>query len=154
MARTRRDLASSLEEDGWRGGVPIDDDEAVRLRDAWRERYGVALKQAEGVWAHGGYEWHAFNYIPCLEREAAVAAYGKRSGSVVVLTGQADDAPEAVRYDAPPPAAVYAALRRVLPPDLLVFPESLEWTFAVTHEWGWYGPYFAPPDAPEASPRP
>lgn len=124
------------------------------LRDAWRQRWGRALFDAEGEWASGGYEWHAFGYLRdrCAERDVAVAEYERRTGQVVVLQAYLGVPLGGARFATPPPTAPMTGRRKYLPPDLLVFPESLDWTFAVTHEWGWDGPYFAPYTPPPPAP--
>ena len=156
-------FAELLAEFGWPSGVTLDAATALRLRDAWRLRYGAGLRPpflgSEGC----RFEWEAFGRgtVPFVERDAAVAAYSSQSGPVVVLTAEIIDGPQGARFPAPPPIAAAQKTNRErrragggLPQDMLIFPESLAWTFSTTHEWGWCGPYFAPFVRPPEPPRP
>lgn len=156
-AGATRTFVDELSELGWPGGVPLDDATSLRLRDAWRRRYSTGLTDDQRRrW--GGLEWHAFGSgpIPFAERDTALAAYAAQGGPVVVIAGWVprlgDATLEGARFAAPPPMPPRHIHMR-LHPDLLIFPESLAWTFAVTHEWGWCGPYFAPFVAPPKEPR-
>jgi hypothetical protein len=139
---------------GWPGAVDLPSAECIAWRDAWRSRYGKLLHERFGEWAHGGYEWHAFSYptVPSADGDVALAEYGARSGPVVVITADVADPLAGARFAEPPRATIFAVERKREPPDLLVFPESLAWTFAVTHEWGTCGPYFAPFAKPSPAP--
>lgn len=124
---------------GWPGGVALEDPMAHRLRDAWRARYGAALT------ARSAFEWDAFvpEVLPFLEREAAIEAYAREEQSepVIVLSAERAQPLRGALFASTPRPVTLPASRTH--PDLIVFPESLAWTFAVTHEWGWCGPYFA-----------
>ncbi len=117
---------------------------AEQLRDSWRARYRRALERERKEAGRLDYEWHAFSFetYPALSGEAAVDAYRERRRPVIVMTAHARETLVAARC-ATAPTFEPRGPRSPLPPDLLVFPEDLSWTFAMTHEAGWLGPYFA-----------
>jgi hypothetical protein len=125
------------------------------LRTQWRQVFARPLHRAEGVWSLGDFEWHAFSYEEdfSLSGEKARAAYLETgAGPRIVLPNADDDAACLVTCSAPFDLGAS---------DFCVFPESLEWTMAFTHEDGWLGPYFclakwidAAPPKPDPAPTP
>lgn len=79
--------------------------------------------------------WHVFSFerYPALSGTAAQAEYERQQAhEYVVLSNDRDSA---VLTNEQPVKASHS--------DVLVFPANFAWTFALTHEDGWLGPYFA-----------
>jgi hypothetical protein len=105
--------------------------EAQQLLEEWIDVYA---KNAQGANIEA-YLWHTFSagtFPSVCKREAELRYAEQVAFEIVVLSND----------------RVSALLTDVLPTscnasDYLVFPKSLAWTMAFTHEDGWLGPYFA-----------
>jgi hypothetical protein len=105
--------------------------ETRQLVDAWIDSYARNAREAN----IRAYLWHAFSSgaYPSVCREEAMRCYAEHTASELLVVS--NDRRSAVLTDALP--------TRCNVPDYLVFPPSLSWTMAFTHEDGWLGPYFA-----------
>jgi hypothetical protein len=101
------------------------------LAERWLEVYA---KGAEGQNTRR-YMWHTFsaNIYPSISGQEAINAYQLQVANTYILLG--NDRTEAISTLTRPEHCSLS--------DYYVFPENLAWTFAVTHEEGWLGPYFA-----------
>jgi hypothetical protein len=107
---------------------------------AWREVYAATLYQKTGQWKHQEFDWHVFSFefATALNGDQAFSAYE------LITPGWVFVVPEDSRLE----AAFMFALRlpdfRPLRADVTVWPASLEWTMAFTHEESLgLGPYFS-----------
>jgi hypothetical protein len=118
----------------------------ARLLKTWREAFAIGLFRAKGRWKYHGFDWHVFSfeYARAFHGERAVVAYaaeettGKeepaRPGAIVVCPEGRDlAAVQIVGGSLPDFRPEYA--------DVLVWPDDLAWTMALTHERS-LGPYF------------
>jgi hypothetical protein len=116
----------------------VSQDQRAELMQRWRERYAAGLHAATGRWKRDGFEWHVFSFgdARSLGGESALQAYrAERPRSLIV-------SPEDHRLPA------FRLETERLPEfsgaDVYVFPESLRWTMAFTHEeTSELGPYFS-----------
>lgn len=107
------------------------EDEALQLVDQW---IGVYARNAQGANLKA-YLWHTFSfgvYPSVCKREAELLYAQQIATEIVVLS---NDRMSALLTDALP--------KKCDVMDYLVFPTSLAWSMAFTHEDGWLGPYFA-----------
>lgn len=107
------------------------EDEALELTDQW---VSVYAQYAQGANLKA-YLWHTFSfgaYPSVCKREAQLLYEQQVATELVVLS---NDRRSALLTDALPTQCDVT--------DYLVFPTSLAWTIAFTHEDGWLGPYFA-----------
>jgi len=114
--------------------------EARGLAKRWRSTFALNTKAKTGVETYRGYDWHTFSYkyADCrsgqqaidLYRETAtdrrqyIVSFQENIGGVCVQQLGGLDLSE-----------LYL--------DLYVFPASMEWTMAFTHEYPDIGPFFA-----------
>ena len=125
--------------------LPID--ERDHWRRQWRRAYGGPHKASFEEGDLAGYDWHLFSFKvhPSVDGAAAVAALRARSvsSSLLAIPSYQDC------YEKLPGFRISAGLTHEPPAlegvrlDYLLFPESLAWTYACTHEDGYCGPYFA-----------
>lgn len=128
-------FSESLRETLERGSLLVEGlsrNEAAEWLDAWTEIYGQ-----RGVYDH---RWLVFERAcPALRRDKALRAYHALvPETAIVLNHRANNrkvSVEGFRVEAPRPFDASGW-------DLLVFPPSLEWTVAFTHEQG-FGPYYS-----------
>ncbi len=97
------------------------------------------VKARSGKYRHLGYHWHAFSYgiVKSQAGKSAFDQYFSMSPVPVLVI------PESWKYG----AGVLCHGSKLpdltdLGDDTYVFPESLEWTMAFTHEQPGLGPYF------------
>lgn len=112
---------------------------AGATQQRWRETYARQLKATHGVWCVDDFDWHVFarEMATCVAEGVAEEAWRDvPDGEVIVVSSWTKAAPEGWILAHKPDMSG-------LNLDLTVFPGSLEWTMAFTHEIGWLGPYFA-----------
>ena len=91
-----------------------------------------------GKWRYRGFHWHAYSaeLCPAESGSQALLSYeAEAPGPLIVIPESWREAP-ALRVSGKPPDLTAIGF------DLYVFPESLVWSIAFTHEPG-YGPYFS-----------
>ena len=119
---------------------PLTRPAADRLFSAWCETFLSEVRRTKGCYRYLGFHWHAYSYnlVPALDGEAALDAYTRLSAQDVVVIPESWSGGCGVRCRGP-------SLPRFVDyrDDLYVFPESLDWSMAFTHEHPWLGPYFA-----------
>ncbi len=132
------DLAATLARDGFEVEA-LDPTEARNRFASWCEAFLQPVKARTGSYRYRGYHWHAFSYefVPARRGEAAFEEY-RRCASLPLLI-----VPESWSEGRPlwchgPRRPDLSSLRM----DAYVFPASLEWTMAFTHEQPGLGPYF------------
>ena len=114
--------------------------EGRELLRRWRETYASEVHHRMGAWTHAGYDWHAFSwgFYPHQRGDSALAEYcglPKKERAVYVTSGWTGT--EFV-FKCEPCRPVFRHQNL----DVLVFPDSLEWTAAFPHEVA-MGPYLA-----------
>ena len=113
-------------------------DRRAELMQRWREVYSAGLHAATGRWRRGEFDWHVFSFgdARSLNGEAAREAYRAESPRGIIV------APE--DYRLPAFRLETERLPEFAGTDVYVFPESLRWTMAFTHEESsGLGPYFS-----------
>jgi len=107
------------------------EDESLNLANHW---IAVYAKNCRGLNLRA-FLWHTFSAgaYPCVCEGEAERLYAQQIAPEFIVLS--NDRRSAVRTDARPTKCNLA--------DYLVFPTSLAWTMAFTHESGWLGPYFA-----------
>jgi hypothetical protein len=113
--------------------------EATRIFARWCETFMESVKARTGKYRHLGLHWHAFSYglVKAASQKAAFDQYFNlppEPGYII---------PESWKHG----AGVFCTGPSLpdltnVHDDLYVFPESLEWTMAFTHEQPKVGPYF------------
>jgi hypothetical protein len=127
---------------------PLSSRERSRQMRAWRQVFAQALHQTTGKWKHRGFDWHLFSYefAPALNGDEAFSAYGLITPDEVFVI------PEDSRLDAVCLLANHLPNFRPQRGDVTVWPRSLNWTMAFTHEESLgLGPYFCRRETVEAS---
>lgn len=106
-------------------------DQAQELARNWLEAFGG---DRQGVNTKA-YLWHIFsaNRYPHASGEQALAEYRQQQAPEYIVL--ANDRKFAFASDTLPGPCWLS--------DCYVFPPNLAWTLALTHEYGWLGPYFA-----------
>lgn len=114
------------------------EEEALALTEQWLSVYA---KQAQGANLKA-YLWHVFSAgaYPSVCKHEAELLYSQQTATELVILS--NDRRSALLTDVLP--------KRCDANDYLVFPASLAWTMAFTHEDGWLGPYFAKHQAYDA----
>ena len=113
--------------------------EARRYFAAWCEAFCGPVKARFGKYRWGSYHWHAFSggVSPSESRKRAFDLYrGEEETELIII-------PE--RWEGIAGLRISGCASPDLTPtrlDLHVFPESLAWTMAFTHEQPDLGPYF------------
>lgn len=118
-------------------GRPVSRREVWRLQASWRAVYAARLFRESGAWIRDSFDWHVFSFdlYPSKQGAKALQRYARVAPcDYVVLSASARSEFGFVCSGQPPvmPCRV----------DVLMFPESLDWTMAFTHE-PHCGPYFA-----------
>ena len=119
---------------------PLRRGDAKRLFAAWCEAFCCAVKLRTGRYRHGSYHWHAFSFelVKALGERKALDQYLALQPEAVVVI------PESWKKDGPGVRLAGLPLPDLtfLRADLYVFPESMDWSMAFTHEQPEIGPYF------------
>lgn len=114
--------------------------EAQAFQRSWQQVFSRNLHAATGAWSLLKYEWHVFSYNHArhITGTAAAEAYAEQppEKEYVVLASNLRCPGEAYVVRGRPELGAVAR-------DFSVFPHSLAWTMAFTHEDGWIGPFFA-----------
>lgn len=114
----------------------LDTRTAGTMQHRWRETYARQLKATHGVWCVDDFDWHVFSMQMATSVAAGVAEEAWRDvpdGEVIVVSSWTKAAPEGWILAHKPDMSG-------LNLDLTVFPRSLEWTMAFTHEADGSGP--------------
>lgn len=122
------------------------DVEMLSRRDAghwfaeWCQAYLGEVRSATGLYRYRGLHWHAFSYgfVNAVDGAVAVDAYARQTAAAVLVIPEDWSGGCGVRCRGAGLPDLVA--RRE---DLYVFPESLAWSMAFTHEQPALGPYFA-----------
>lgn len=118
------------------------------LRKQWEESFANHLsdKEKKSIYFYddengfSGYLWHLFSYErrKCLKEEHADIAFNKEmKESCYVFYQHSDDA---LILDN---ASSLTAMDFVNEEDIYIVDKEFNWTYIVTHETGWCGPYFS-----------
>ena len=110
------------------------------LLQEWRHVYACWLHITTGKWTYRSYDWHVFSYkhAPAVARDKAVFTYTSLSPPPRFIICPHDERLPALEIlDGLLPDFHNSGL------DIYVWPDSLDWTMAFTHEDGWFGPYFS-----------
>ena len=112
--------------------------EASRLFDAWCEAFMQPAKLRTGKWRHRGFHWHAFSsgMCPAESGRRAFELYRAEEACPLVVIPESWGEAACVKAFGRTPDLTPTGL------DLYLFPESLDWTMAFTHEQPWLGSYF------------
>jgi hypothetical protein len=117
-------------------GFPIDEPALV---ERWLQVFFANVKRATGEWVHLGFCWHGYSYgfETALDGDDARAAYiGCGDVDLVAYFEHA-----ALLFDC---GGARAPRLETLDTDVYVFPRTLGWSMAFTHERSLgLGPYFA-----------
>ncbi|VXB16125.1 ATP synthase F1 subunit delta [Bacillus sp. 349Y] len=104
-----------------------------------KEKQSIYLLDADGF---GGYLWHLFSYKKkkCLEGEKAEVAFrDQRKHSCFIFFQDTEDAlliENSSGFDV-------RDLTSEVGRDIYVVDKQFRWTFVLTHETDWLGPYFS-----------
>jgi len=133
------ELKTLLEETGTEL-KPLNQQEQWKLKQKWRENYSQGVKERTGKWIHNGFDWHAFSYgfATASSGEKAFAEY--RAVCAKDFFVVPEDFSGQIGYRC---YGISLPDLSSLGDDLYVFPPSMEWTMAFTHEGPDIGPYFA-----------
>lgn len=114
------------------------------LRVKWETHYASHLseKDKEDIYLNddGGYLWHLFSYKQkeCLEQEAAERAFTLEPKGPCFLFYQHSD--YALRLENAVNLTIHDLHDQS---DVYVVAADFSWTYVVTHEKDWLGPYFS-----------
>ena len=114
--------------------------DAKKLCLRWLDAYSRPVKQKTGSWVFNGFLWHAFSYefSPSRQGTEALSLYElERKRELMVLQEPDHEQSAALVRELPRPDLSALGL------DLYVFPESLRWTMAFTHEQPEIGPFYS-----------
>lgn len=133
------DLAARVEAAGL-AFEPLRRGDARRHFAAWCEAFCGPVKLRTGKYRLRRFHWHAFSFalVEALNHQEAFEQYSSMPPGPVLAIPESWSAGPGVRIT----VAVLPDLT-FLRTDIYVFPESMEWTMAFTHEQPWLGPYFA-----------
>src|SRR5579871_1807604 len=116
--------------------------EKEAVQQQWREIYAAPVHRKTGEWIYGGFDWHAFSweFTKALQDDAAREAYLKIG--VIPFKNY-----YVIRENNHARGYLCQFTKIVdlhsLCDDVHVFPKTMEWTMAFTHEEGWgIGPFF------------
>lgn len=119
----------------------------VYLRTRWDEEFAAHLshQEKESIFLYDedglcGFLWHIFSYEKkeCLESEKAERTFDVEPKNFCYLFYQHCDHALLIEN-----ASALKAADLVDEEDVYIVDKEFTWTFVVTHEKGWYGPYFA-----------
>lgn len=116
---------------------PLDRRAIWEWQQHWREIYARGLKDATGKWVPDGLDWHSFagDYTESRSGFAAEREYmSVEPTDFIVVSGWSRKQFGFEATGQPPDLNLGV--------DVLVFPCTLEWTMAYTHEDD-HGPFFA-----------
>ncbi|TCM89715.1 uncharacterized protein DUF4275 [Paenibacillus sp. BK033] len=114
------------------------------LRSQWEIHFASHLseKDKEDIFLNdeGGYLWHLFSYSrkECLEKEAAVQAFIQEPKGPCFLFYQHSD--YALRLENADNLTIEDLHDQS---DIYIVSVDFSWTYVVTHEKDWLGPYFS-----------
>ncbi|MED3719178.1 DUF4275 family protein [Geobacillus thermodenitrificans] len=123
----------------------------AKWRQQWEEVFARHLTAEEKRNIHlydddgaNGYLWHVFSYETrdCLTEEEAEAAFDREEKKCCYIFFQHSDDAFKVE-DASGLKAVDLVTENGEYADLYVVDSEFNWTFVITHERGWLGPYFS-----------
>jgi hypothetical protein len=114
--------------------------DAKKLSLRWLDAYSKPVKQKTGSWVFNGFLWHAFSFefSPARQGAEALCLYALERKRELIVLQEPDHVPAAA-WLRELPAPDLSALGL----DLYVFPESLRWTMAFTHEQPEIGPFYS-----------
>lgn len=98
----------------------------------WRTLYAAELRARTGSWTHSGYDWHVFSwgFFPSVRLDQALTDYLAipltEANTIIASARLRDDF--VFRCRSCRPTFRHPNL------DILVFPDSLDWTVAFPHE--------------------
>jgi hypothetical protein len=137
-ALTHSDYKQALSACGeWQALSPTERSRHLR---AWRRVYAARLHEQTGRWKHRELDWHifSFQFAKALNGEEAMDAYACDMPVDLLII------PESLRLEAVRVRAMALPIFRAFREDVIIFPESLDWTMAFTHEESLgLGPYFS-----------
>lgn len=107
---------------------------------AWCEAFLAEVRRRTGAYRYRNFHWHAysFDFVAAEDGDAALAAYTSQPDREVLVIPEnwsRSGCGVRCRGDTLP---TFAGHRD----DLYVFPPSLAWSMAFTHEQPWLGPFF------------
>jgi len=121
------------------------------LRNRWDEEFAAHLthQEKESIFLYDedglcGYLWHIFSYEKkkCLEKEKAEKAFNREPKTFCYLFYQHYDHALLIKN-----ASTIKAIDLIDEEDVYIVDKEFTWTFVVTHEKGWCGPYFSRKDS-------
>ncbi|TRY42587.1 DUF4275 family protein [Geobacillus sp. LEMMJ02] len=121
-----------------------------QLRQQWEKVFAghLTVEEKQHIHLHNrngvnGYLWHVFSYKmrDCLTEEEAETAFDQEEKTCCYLFFQYGDDAFKVEDASVLKAADLAAENAKI--DLYVVDSEFNWTFVMTHESGWLGPYFS-----------
>lgn len=112
---------------------------ASGLFSGWCQAFLSEVRMATGSYRYLGLHWHAFSYdlVRAQEGQAALDAYFGLAAQPVIVIPEDWSRGCGVRCSGPELPDLSGCRD-----DLYVFPESLEWSMAFTHEQPTIGPYY------------
>ena len=121
---------------------PLSRKERWNVLQQWREVFAAPLHRRTGRWKHGQFEWHVFSYA--MEFDRMLKGLKAREALLEESTTAYYVVPEDEKRS---PAYFCTADRPLdlspLADDMLLWPQSCDWTMAFTHEQDiGSGPYF------------
>ncbi|MEA3321144.1 MAG: DUF4275 family protein [Bacillota bacterium] len=119
------------------------------LRKEWEKNFANHLNEKEKKTIYllddegfGGYLWHLFSYKKkdCLEGEKAEEAFNNERKNKCYVFFQHSDYALLLEK-----ASTFHTndLIDEIGPDMYIVDKQFRWTFVLTHESGWLGPYFS-----------
>jgi hypothetical protein len=120
--------------------------DATHWFDQWRQTFLGDVQAATGRYRYRGCHWHAYSYdlVRALNGETAVDAYLRQLPEQVLVIPEDWSHGCGIRCRGTRLPDFTDHLQ-----DLYVFPESLAWSMAFTHEQPSLGPYFVVRDGDE-----
>lgn len=121
----------------------------VYLRKEWENHFANHLKEEEKSAIHMhdfdgfcGYLWHLFSFgkRDCVEGQYAIEAFHKEPKGECYVFYQHDEQAYLLENAR---LLNYDDLIDEESNDLYVVDKQFRWTFVITHETGWCGPYFS-----------
>jgi hypothetical protein len=121
--------------------VAMTDKDVWSWQHRWRSVFAKELHAATGKWVLHDFDWHVFSYEHHTSKtgDAAWNDYRRLApGSFVVISSESRRT-FGFSCDGKPSDQLEAGV------DIIVAPQSLDWTMVFTHEKPVFGPYFARP---------
>src|SRR5688572_6495571 len=116
-------------------------------RKRWRQAYGGPHNAEFEVGDLEGFDWHLFSFKihASVEGGAALDSFSARAGAapLIGIPSYQGDFERLPGFRFSPGVLKEPPRLGGLRLDYLLFPETLAWTYACTHEDGFCGPYFA-----------